>query len=109
MAMTVVVTRSVPLRFRGFLASCMLEIGPGIYTSPRMTKGVRERVWAVCCDWFDNAADASILMTWQDEAAPGGQRVVTLGTPPVDLRDHEGVILARSELPAKHSPKPSPP
>ncbi|MEO0813153.1 MAG: type I-E CRISPR-associated endoribonuclease Cas2e, partial [Myxococcota bacterium] len=38
--MTVIVTRNVPMRFRGFLASCMLEIAPGVYTSPGMNRGV---------------------------------------------------------------------
>ena len=32
--MTVVVTVSVEARYRGFLASVMLEIAPGVYTSP---------------------------------------------------------------------------
>jgi CRISPR-associated endoribonuclease Cas2 subtype I-E len=44
--MTVVVTRNVPDRYRGFLASCMLELAPGVYTSPHMNQSVRERVWA---------------------------------------------------------------
>jgi len=51
MPMTVVVTRDVPDRFRGFLASCMLEIAPGVYTQPRLSAGVRERVWTVLADW----------------------------------------------------------
>ena len=42
--MTVVVTRNVPGRYRGFLASCMLEVAPGVYTNPGMTRAVRERV-----------------------------------------------------------------
>ena len=56
--MTVVVTRDVAPRFRGFLASCMLEIGPGVYTAPRMNAGVRERVWAVMQEWYWNSAAA---------------------------------------------------
>ena len=51
MPMTVVVTNNVPNRFRGFLASCMCEIAPGGYTAPRLTKAVRERVWAVLESW----------------------------------------------------------
>ena len=35
--MVVIVTRDVADRFRGFLASCMLEIAPGVYTAPRMS------------------------------------------------------------------------
>ncbi len=47
MALTVIVTRDVAYRFRGFLASVMLEIAAGVYISPQMTKGVRTRVWKV--------------------------------------------------------------
>jgi CRISPR-associated protein Cas2 len=36
-----VVTRDVADRFRGFLASVMLEASPNVFVSPRMTKGVR--------------------------------------------------------------------
>jgi CRISPR-associated protein Cas2 len=50
--MTVLVTRDLAPRFRGFLASCMLEVAPGVYTSPKMTRAVRERVWQVIQDWF---------------------------------------------------------
>ena len=45
--MTVVVTVNVEGRYRGFLASAMLEIAPGVYISPQMTDGIRERVWDV--------------------------------------------------------------
>ena len=45
--MTVVVTINVAARYRGFLASAMLEIAPGVYTSPNMTSGIRGRVWEV--------------------------------------------------------------
>ncbi|HEY3354839.1 MAG TPA: type I-E CRISPR-associated endoribonuclease Cas2e [Polyangia bacterium] len=92
--MTVVVTRDVAPRFRGFLASCMLEIAPGVYTAPRMTRGVRERVWLVLEEWFGAVGGGGIVMTWADAAQPGGQGIQTLGSPPRQLRDHEGVVLA---------------
>ena len=45
MAMCVIVTRDVPMRFRGFLASCMLEIAPGVYTQPgHVQRRARARV-----------------------------------------------------------------
>ena len=50
--MTVIVTVNVDARYRGFLASAMLEIAPGVYTAPRMTSGIRERVWDVLADWY---------------------------------------------------------
>ena len=96
--MTVVVTRNVADRIRGFLASCMCEIAPGVYTAPRMTVAVRERVWGVLDDWFSGAEEEAILMTWTDRSLPGGQAVVTLGLPRVDLVLHDGTYLARRDL-----------
>ena len=49
MPMTVVVTRNAPMRYRGFLASCMLEIGAGVYTSPRMNRGGARKSLAGLC------------------------------------------------------------
>jgi CRISPR-associated protein Cas2 len=98
MPMTVVVTRDVAPRSRGFLASCMLEIAPGVYTSPQMSAGVRERVWAVLSDWHAVENAGSVAMTWPDEEAPGGQRVLLLGEPAKDLWDVDGIILVRREL-----------
>jgi CRISPR-associated protein Cas2 len=94
--MTVVVTRNVPDRFRGFLASCMLELAPGVYTSPRMTAGVRDRVWAVCCAWADAIPDdGGVLMTCQDQQSPSGQAVLVLGWPRKELAELNGVWLDR--------------
>lgn len=100
MPMTVVVTRNSPGRVRGFLASCMCEIAPGVYTAPRMTAGVRGRVWAVLEKWFEAGRDDAILMTWVDDSLPGGQAIHALGSPRQEMHDHHGVFLARSELSA---------
>ena len=93
--MTVIVTRDVAPRIRGFLASCMIEIAPGVYTSPRLSVAVRERVWAVITEWFEELGGRCIVMTWQDPRTPGGQLVRVIGEPPVELVDHDGVILSR--------------
>ena len=93
--MTVVVTRDVAPRTRGFLASCMIEIAPGVYTAPRLSHSVRERVWTVIEEWFLELGGQSIVMTWQDPREPGGQGVRVLGSPPVELVDQEGLILSR--------------
>lgn len=98
MPMTVVVTRNMPGRFRGFLASCMCEIAPGIYTAPRMTKAVRERVWDVLEDWFEGGEDQAIVMTWPDRKQVGGQEVLTLGVPRKELWNVHGVYLTRRPL-----------
>lgn len=102
--MTVVVTRDVPGRFRGFLASCMLEIGPGIYTAPVMNAAVRERVWTTLCDWFGTAPDnASVVMTWSDPKQPGGQGIQTLGAPPKQIVEYEGNHLCVGPYSEKHA------
>jgi CRISPR-associated protein Cas2 len=92
--MTVVVTRDVADRFRGFLASCMLEIGPGVYTAPRMTTAVRGRVWSVMQEWYAELGGGSILMTWLDTHAVGGQQIAVIGTPSYELFDRDGMFLA---------------
>ncbi len=99
--MTIVVTRDVAPRIRGFLASCMLEIAPGVYTSPRLSSRVRERIWTVIAEWFLGLGGGSIVMTWQDSRHPSGQVVRVLGTPPVELVDQEGVILSKRTGPAQ--------
>lgn len=97
MPMTIVVTRDAPGRFRGFLASSMCEIAPGVYTAPRMTAGVRERIWAVLEEWWMAYPDCSVLMTWPDATLAGGQNLRVLGLARQDLRQHHGVFLARRE------------
>lgn len=112
MPMTIVVTRQVPGRFRGFLASCMCEIAPGVYTAPRMSSGVRERVWTVLEEWWMAYPDGSLLMTWEDHTMVGGQNLRTLGLPRQDLQEHDGVFLARRDKPGVQSnatPMPSEP
>ncbi len=95
MSMTVVVTRNVSARVRGFLASAMLEVAPGVYTAPRISPAVRERVWAVLSDWFPNEDEASIVMVYQQRDLAGGQAVLTLGSPPIDFVEVDGLVLAR--------------
>ena len=93
--MTVIVTRDVAPRFRGFLASCMLEIGPGVYTAPRMTPAVRDRVWSVMKEWFAELGGGSILMTWLDPTVAGGQQIAALGYPAYEMFNRDGMFLAK--------------
>ncbi|MBF0627551.1 MAG: type I-E CRISPR-associated endoribonuclease Cas2 [Magnetococcales bacterium] len=96
--MTIIITRQVADRFRGFLSSCMLEIAPGVYTSPRMNVAVRTRVWTVLEAWFTALGEGSIVLVWRDPKAPSGQSILTLGTPPVELVNVDGMILSRRPL-----------
>lgn len=95
MPMTVVVTRDVADRYRGFLSSVMLEIAPGVYTGPRMSRAVRDRVWQVMSEWWSATPGGSIVMTWPDAPARGGQSVVALGLPAVALHEVDGLYLVR--------------
>lgn len=95
MSMTVVVTRNVSARVRGFLASVMLELAPGVYSAPRISPAVRERVWAVLEDWFSHEQEASIVMLWQEHSVPCGQAVRVLGSPPIELVVQDGLVLAK--------------
>lgn len=93
--MTVIVTRNVSDRIRGFLSSSMLELAPGVYSSVRMSPAVRERVWEVLVSWFPYEQEASIVMVHSDPAMPGGQSARFLGVPPVELVELDGIVLAR--------------
>lgn len=96
--MTVIVTRNVSMRTRGFLASCMLEVASGVYVSPSMSKGVRERVWGVLQKWFPYESDAGITMVWQDNSVPCGISVSVLGEPPIELKEYNGFVLAWKDV-----------
>jgi CRISPR-associated protein Cas2 len=98
MPMTIAVTRNAEGRVRGFLASTMLEIASGVYTSPNMTPAVRDRVWAVLVKWGVGSRNDGIVMTWPDAASAGGQQIRVLGEAPIDLVETPGIVLARRPL-----------
>ncbi|MEZ5936178.1 MAG: type I-E CRISPR-associated endoribonuclease Cas2e [Alphaproteobacteria bacterium] len=91
--MVVVVTSNVAARFRGFLASAMLEIAPGVYTAPRMSKGVRDRVWQVLEDWHGQLGGGAIVMTFRDASEPCGQGIRTLGLPARNFFELDGGVI----------------
>ncbi len=96
MALVTIVTRDVADRFRGFLASVMLEVAPCTYVSPRMSKGVRERVWSVMTEWHAAEPNGSIVMILRDREAPGGIGLPHLGTPAKTLMEIDGMWIARA-------------
>lgn len=107
--MTLVVTRDVSARFRGFLASCMLELAPGVYAGPRLTARTRERIWDLLTDWWQHDPGTCIIMTWPDRTKVGGQAIRTLGVPPISFEDVQDIVLARSERPSRPLPPDEPP
>jgi CRISPR-associated protein Cas2 len=75
----------------------MLEVAPGVYTAPRVSPAVRERIWAVITEWFQTEPDSSIVMIWASRTA-GGQSIKTLGLPPIEMVELDGIVLSRKEL-----------
>lgn len=98
MPLCIVVTRDVEMRYRGFLGSVMLEVAPGFYVGPRISKAVRERIWDVMIDWYGTLQSGSVTMVWREASMPGGVGVLNLGEPPKDLVEHEGTLLVRRAL-----------
>ncbi len=95
MPMTVVVTRDVEARYRGFLASVMLEVAPGVYVSPNLSAGVRERVWTVVRGWYRSLGSGAVAMIWRDASQSGGVSLRHLGDPPKEIQDADGVLLVK--------------
>src|SRR5579863_9094805 len=96
--MTIIVTRNVEGRVRGFLSSLALEIAAGVYTAPNMTPAVRERVWAVLEKWRVGTRGDSAVLAWPDRSSPGGQALRILGETPIELAQADGIVLARRPL-----------
>ena len=71
MPTTMVVTRNVEDRYRGFLTSIMLEIAPGVYVAPDLSAAVRTRLWYVLSSWWDTFGTGSVTMVWRDTQAVG--------------------------------------
>ncbi len=95
MPMTIIVTRDVESRYRGFLTSVMLEVSPGVYVSPNLSSGVRTRIWKVIDDWFAILRRGSIVMIWRDNTKSGGLGLSHLGDPPKEIFDSDGILLLK--------------
>ena len=95
MPLTMIVTRDVEPRYRGFLTSVMLEIAPGTYVAPDMSAGVRKRVWGVLQSWWEELGRGALVLVWRDASAVGRLRIETLGEPPKKIVDADGVLLVK--------------
>lgn len=98
MALVTIVTRDVADRYRGFLASVMLEVAPAVYVSPRMNPGIRSRVWKVLVEWHMEEPRGSITMVWRDMNETGGVGIQSLGEPSRDLVEVDGIWLVKKGL-----------
>ena len=95
MPMAMVVTRNVQSRYRGFLTSVMLEVAPGVYVASDLSAGVRTRVWDVLSAWWAVLGTGSIVLLWRDTKAVGNLHIMTLGEPPKEIVDADGVLLIK--------------
>ncbi len=95
MPLTLVVTRNVEDRYRGFLTSIMLEIAPGVYVAPDMSASVRERAWHVLSNWWEALGNGSIIVVTRDNKSVGHLRIDVLGEAPKEIVDADGVLLVR--------------
>ena len=101
MSLTLVVTRDVEDRYRGFLGSLMLEVAAGVYVGPKLSKATRERIVTVVTDWHATLARGSITVIWRAADKNGGIGLLTLGEPPKDLVPVDGMLLTRKALSAR--------
>ena len=81
MSLTVLITRDVEDRYRGFLASTMLEASAGVYVSKSLTPRARDKVWKVVTDWHTTLGRGSLTLMYPDAASDGGLAVKTFGAP----------------------------
>ena len=95
MPMAMVVTRNVEDRYRGFLASVMLEVAPGIYVAPDLPESVRTRMWNVLSAWWAALGAGSVVLVWRNNKAVGNLRIESLGEPPKEIVDADGILLAK--------------
>jgi len=95
MPATLVITRDVEDRYRGYLTSIMLELSAGVYLSPRMSAAVRERTWEVLAGWHATLRRGAIVMAWPDAKQAGGMALSTLGEAPKEIVDADGVLLVK--------------
>ena len=98
MSLTVVVTCDVEFRYRGYLASIMLEIAPGTYVSPRLNRAAREEMWKTLEDWHRALLRGWIVMVWADKRLPGKTGMLMLGTPSRTFVEVDNMILTKRPL-----------
>lgn len=95
MPTAMVVTQNVEARYRGFLASIMLEVAPGVYVAPDLSAGVLKRLWGVLSDWWAALRSGSIVLIYRDTKAVGNLRIETLGEPPKEIVNADGILLMK--------------
>lgn len=93
MSLTVVITRDVEDRYRGLLASAMLEAAPGVYVSKSLNARSRDDLWRVITEWHATLGRGSATMLFADAKADGGIVVRNAGTPARRAVRIDGALL----------------
>ena len=96
-ALTLVITRDVNSRYRGFLRSAMAEIASGIYVSTQLNSDARDRLYEVIREWHETLNSGSITMIWRDKDAAADIGIRCLGTTQKDFCDVDGFLLTRKK------------
>ena len=97
MNLTIIITRDVQERYRGYLRSAMLEIDAGVFVSAQLNRDVRDRLWKVLKDWFQVLQRGSIVMIWRDKEVSSNIGLRTLGTSRRDIINIHDFLLTRRE------------
>ncbi len=94
-ALTLIVTRDVEARYRGFLRSAMLEVVAGIYVSTQLNVDARDRLFLVLENWYKDSMRGSIVMIWRDKDESSDIGLHQLGTTRKEICDVDGFLLTR--------------
>lgn len=106
MALTVLITRDVEDRYRGFLSSTMLELAPGVYASPSLSARAREKIWSVVSDWHAHLGRGSLTLIYPDRQCDGGMAVRSVGTPARTAVRLDGILLSTRVNPGSKAAAP---
>lgn len=98
MSLTVIITRDVQERYRGFLRSAMLEVDAGVYASAQLNRDVRDRLWDVLAEWYQVLSRGSIVMIWRDKDASASIGMRTLGMPRRNIVEIDDFLLTRRDV-----------
>lgn len=93
MSLTVVITRDVEDRYRGFLSSAMLEAAPGVYVAKALSARARDTLWDTIVDWHAQLQRGSVTLLYADSKADGGIALRNVGTPARRAVAIDGALL----------------
>ena len=93
MSATMIATRDVLPRVRGFLASCFLEVSSGVYFSNQINPKVRQRILDVLMEWYEEKPQGGVVILWPNNEVEGGLEYKVIGQAPRELVNLNGVIV----------------